>query len=208
MPSRSTPRSAMYNTPIIRTGGFGALQVEAITNRPQSIARRHYAASQLRMRDIEPDELSSSEWLQFLVMEERERDRWMGQFVRQRRLSAESSSSAGDREVQHAKAEEARLDAEEARRAEDVGSSVQPPVLSGQTPAVSAWVRQFDSVPVSDAPTARRPLHARRAVTDFEAPPAYNSVTRTRTPPPAYEPRSDDDEPISLTEMRRPAQMP
>src|ERR1700712_2653637 len=96
MPSgwRQPARPAMYNTPHIRNGGFGALQVEAITNRPLSIARRHLAARQLRMRDIEPDELSSSEWVRFLVMQEHERERWMTEFRRRRRNSDESSSSA------------------------------------------------------------------------------------------------------------------
>jgi hypothetical protein len=51
-------RPAMENTPAIRNGGFRALQVEAVTNQPLSTARRHLAASQLRMRDVEPDQLS------------------------------------------------------------------------------------------------------------------------------------------------------
>lgn len=141
MPSRARP--AMYNTPAIRNGGFGALQVEAITNRPLSIARRHYAASQLRMRDIEPDELSSSEWVRFLVMEEQERERWMTQFVRRRRNSDESTSSAEqDRDAQYNKAEEARLEAEEVRRPVTAEASAVPTL--GQTPAVSLWSRQFD----------------------------------------------------------------
>merc|ERR1712072_255353 len=83
--SRRVARPAMYNTPHIRNGGFGALQVEALTNRPLSIARRHLAASQLRMRHIEPDELSSSEWVRFLVMSDNERERWMTIFQRRRR---------------------------------------------------------------------------------------------------------------------------
>merc|ERR1712072_767404 len=106
--SRRVARPAMYNTPHIRNGGFGALQVEALTNRPLSIARRHLAASQLRMRHIEPDELSSSEWVRFLVMSDNERERWMTIFQRRRRNSDESSSSAdNDRQLAYDKAEEA-----------------------------------------------------------------------------------------------------
>lgn len=180
----------MYNTPAIRNGGFGALQVEAVTNRPLSIARRHYAASQLRMREIEPDELDSSEWVRFLVMEDRERERWMHQFLRRRSSSDGSTSSREDRETQSAKAEEARLEAEESRRnqAAEEGSSS----LSGQTPAVSLWVRQFDGMSLSEqTPNAVRPLHRRLvADADVDAPPAYNTVARARTPPPAYEPRN------------------
>lgn len=110
-------------TNFIFIGGFGALQVEAITNRPLSIARRHLAASQLRMRDIEPDELSSSEWVRFLVMESTERDRFISNFQRRRSDSSGSSASssedmdaAPDPQVAYDKAEEARLEAEEARR--------------------------------------------------------------------------------------------
>jgi hypothetical protein len=87
-------RPAMDNTPAIRNGGFGALQVEAVTNQPLSIARRHLAASQLRMRDVEPDQLSQSEWVRFLAMPEDERQRWISQFQRQRRESAESARSS------------------------------------------------------------------------------------------------------------------
>lgn len=226
MPSRARPaRPAMYNTPAIRNGGFGALQVEAVTNRPLSIARRHLAASQLRMRDIEPDELSSSEWVRFLVMEETERDRWMTQFVRRRRNSDESSSSAElDRDTQHSKEDEARLDAADARgSAAGEGSSSRFPAPTGTTPAVSLWARQMDGELGFDgggggsggtggeAPfSQRRPMHTRRAVTvgEFEAPPTYDSVVRARTPPPAYEPRSDDDEPASPREVRRTIQIP
>lgn len=197
----------MYNTPHIRNGGFGALQVEAITNRPLSIARRHLAASQLRMRDIEPDELSSSEWVRFLVMPETERDRWMAEFRRLRRNSDESGSSAeNDRDIAHDKAEEARQDAEDSRR-EDAGSptagqsssSMLPP--SGSAPAVSIWARHFEDLDSIGAPlgagtgsfSPRRPMHLRRAVTDgiMEAPPTYENAVRPRTPPPAYEPRGD-----------------
>jgi hypothetical protein len=193
----------MYNTPHIRNGGFGALQVEAITNRPLSIARRHLAASQLRMRDIEPDELSSSEGVRFLVMQENERDRWMTEFRRRRRNSDESTSSAElDRETAHAKAEEARLEAEEAQREErraaaGESSSTAAAAPMGATPAVSIWARHFDEPdeeqmrgrPASPPYNARRPMHMRRAVTDgiMEAPPTYESAVRASTPPPAYE---------------------
>jgi hypothetical protein len=87
-------RPAIENTPAIRNGGFGALQVEAVTNQPLSIARRHLAASQLRMRDVEPDQLSQSEWVRFLAMPEDERQRWISQFQRRRRESAESIGSS------------------------------------------------------------------------------------------------------------------
>lgn len=195
----------MYNTPAIRTGGFGALQVEAVTNRPLSIARRHLAASVLRIRDIEPDELSSSEWVRFLVMEEQERERWMTNFLRRRRGSNESTSSAEDRTVAHDKAEEARLEAVEANRAQNTQTSLtsalpSPPTTSrtGSTPMVSLWAREFDEPSGSAAPvhyTARRPMHARRAVTEgiIEAPPTYETAVRPRTPPPAYEPRGNED---------------
>ena len=207
----------MYNTPAIRNGGFGALQVEAVTNRPLSIARRHFAASQLRMRDIEPDELSSSEWVRFLVMEDRERERWMTEFQRRRRNSDESTSSAEvDRDTALDKAEEARQEAEEAARVErraTIGesSSTSPSAPTGTTPSVSLWARQFDerTGPGEESPyMARRPRHVRRAVTDgvIEAPPTYESAVRARTPPPAYEPRSNDDEgpasPISPRQVR------
>jgi len=219
MPSRATrpSRPAMFNTPHIRNGGFGALQVEAIANRPLSIARRHLAASQLRMGDIEPDELSSSEWVRFLVMQDTERERWMSEYRRRRRNSNEStasSSSGGDgaessRDAQTAydKAEEARQEAEEASREESPpatadrgfrtgGRSAAAP--TGSTPLVSLWARRF-SEDEGNQYTARRPRHARRAVTDAapEAPPAYETVVRARTPPPAYEPRSDDEGPLS-----------
>lgn len=205
MPARQRP--AMYNTPHIRNGGFGALQVEAITNRPLSIARRHLAASQLRMRDIEPDELSSSEWVRFLVMEEFARERWMTDFRRRRRNSDESSSSAeNDRETAHAKAEEARQEAEESRRAEGramagESASNSSSVPTAATPAVSLWARQFEDPnntgvgPAGSAYSPRRPMHMRRAVTDgiIEAPPTYETAVRPTTPPPAYAPRSDDE---------------
>merc|ERR1719282_2263283 len=42
------------------------------------------------MRHIEPDELSSSEWVRFLVMSDNERERWM---TRNRTHSDEESSS-------------------------------------------------------------------------------------------------------------------
>lgn len=199
----------MYNTPQIRTGGFGALQVEAITNRPLSIARRHLAASQLRMRDIEPDELSSSEWVRFLVMEERERERWMTEFCRRRRNSNESTSSTEtDPGVAYDKAEEAREEAEEVAREERrsfIGPSSSSSAAAngsaaptGTTPSVSLWARQFDEGRQNDEESpysARRPRHVRRAVTDgiVEAPPTYETAVRSRTPPPAYEPRSDDE---------------
>ena len=192
----------MYNTPHIRNGGFGALQVEAITNRPLSIARRHLAASQLRMRDIEPDELSSSEWVRFLVMQETERDRWITEFRRRRRNSDESRSSAeNDRDVAYDKAEEARLEAEEDERrtAVTASGSRSSAVPTGSTPAVSIWARHFaeDDERGARAPnpySERRPAYIRRAVTDsiMEAPPTYESVVRPGTPPPAYEPRDDD----------------
>lgn len=197
----------MYNTPQIRNGGFGALQVEAITNRPLSIARRHLAASQLRMRDIEPDELSSSEWCRFLVMEEAERDRWMTQFVRRRRNSDESSSSTElDRETAYQKAEEARAEAAEDRGepASEASSSRGLPRMTAATPAAVMWARQFEedeggsSAERVSPYSQRRPMHHRRALTlqSMDAPPAYDTVVRprARTPPPAYEPRSDDDE--------------
>lgn len=192
----------MYNTPPIRNAGFGALQVEALTNRPLSISRRHLAASQLRMRDIEPDELSSSEWVRFLVMEERERDRWMTEFRRRRRNSDESTSSNDfdgvDGETAYNKAEEARQEALEAAR-EAVGESSSAAAASAEpagaelpTPAVSLWARQFQDGGANATraePMPQRPMHLRRAVTtgDVEAPPAYEDV-RAHTPPPAYAP--------------------
>ena len=151
------------------------------------------------MRDIEPDELSSSEWVRFLVMPENERDRWMSEFRRQRRNSDESSSSAeNDRQTAYDKAEEARLEAEEARRPEQqaaASTSEAPRSLAspvGTTPAVSIWARHFadeeDAArprPASPTYSARRPMHMRRAVTDgiIEAPPTYDSVVRATTPP-------------------------
>ena len=193
MPSRGPrpTRPTMFNTPTIRTGGFGALQVEAITNRPLSIARRHLAASQLRMRDIEPDELSSSEWVRFLVMEERERERWMAEFTRRRRNSSSSTGSAESSRdgASYDKAEEAR---QEARSGSDGEPYTGP---SARTPAVSLWVRQFDEGSGTSANqySARRPMHTRRGVMDtlVEAPPTYETAVRPPTPPPAYEPRVD-----------------
>lgn len=209
MPSRPRPRVAMYNTPAIRTGGFGALQLEAVTNRPLSIARRHLAASQLRMRDIEPHELSSSEWVRFLAMEDHERDRFIAAFVRRRRGSSSSSSEEEtvpyDRQVAYDKAEEARLEAEEARQSSPGPISPTPrPAMrqaSGNTPFVSLWARNFDEIErnerTDEGPSeynARRPMHARRAAdVDEAAPPAYDVAVRSGSPPPAYEPRSDDE---------------
>lgn len=213
MPSRPRPRRpAMYNTPAIRTGGMGALQVESLTNRPLSIQRRHLAASQLRMREIEPDELSQSQWVQFLVMEGRERERWIADFSRRRRESSASSSSSNsdsetqprglDRETAYHKAEEARAEAADAAR-EAASAPVQstpaalPPMMPsptpGSTPFVSLWVRHLEDVEngVADTYTVRRPRHMRRSVDTMDAPPpAYASVV---APPPAYEPRSDDE---------------
>jgi hypothetical protein len=194
----------MYNTPAIRTGGMGALQVEAVTNRPLSIQRRHLAASQLRMRDIEPDELSSSEWCQFLVMEARERDRWIGEFTRRRRASTSSSSSSSSAEDEartrnsYDKAEEARR---ESRRAAPVASTPAAPMVTtsgaGSTPFVSLWVRHLEQLEQSEsAPTpysVRRPRHVRRSVDTLDAPPTYDIAMRSGSPPPAYEPRSDDE---------------
>ncbi|KAF2769438.1 hypothetical protein EJ03DRAFT_91886 [Teratosphaeria nubilosa] len=207
MPSQRPTRPAMYNTPHIRNGGFGALQVEAMTNRPLSIARRHLAASTLRMRDIEPDELSSSEWVQFLVMPEHERERWMTSFLRRRRNSdGSNSSSSPDRQTEYDKAEEARLEAQEARQANPSPiPSPPPPTASssssqrGRTPLVSIFARAWDdSEDAAESFGARRPMH-RRAATDMimEAPPTYESAVRARTPPPAYEPRSEDEGPHS-----------
>ncbi|KAM0720349.1 hypothetical protein Q7P37_004485 [Cladosporium fusiforme] len=221
--SRSS-RSAMYNTPAIRNGGFGALQVEAVTNRPLSIARRHLAASQLRMRDVEPDQLSSSEWVRFLVMPEAERERWISQFQRRRRNSAESSSSSStpelDPETAALKSEEARLEAAEDQRRR--GAAERPAASSSRStarptnaiPAACMFAYAWDdpdgdnavgngrtSPPVAApvAPTPRRNMHQRRAVTAYtspNSPPEYDAVVRprARTPPPAYEPRSDDDD--------------
>ena len=211
--NRGQRRPAMYNTPHIRNGGFGVLQVEAVTNRAASVQRRHLAASQLRMRDIEPDELSSSEWVRFLVMEGRERDRFISDFARQRRESSSSSSSSEpttdmDREVAHDKAEEARLEAEDARREEqramDPTRSPSPPSRSGArspgagtTPFVSIWARHIDGIERAESEgvtyTPRRPMHARRAVDAEEAPPAYNSIMPIGEAPPAYSPTSDDE---------------
>lgn len=226
MPSsrNRSSRSAMYNTPAIRNGGFGALQVEAVTNRPLSIARRHLAASQLRMRDVEPDQLSSSEWVRFLVMPEAERERWITSFQRRRRNSAESTGSSSgpelDPETQALKNEEARLEAEEdrnrRRRAAERPAPAPAPSSSRSAarppnaiPAACMFAYAWDD-PEGENATAgsgrtsppvapRRPMHQRRAVTAYtspDAPPAYDAVVRprARTPPPAYEPRSDDDD--------------
>jgi hypothetical protein len=201
----------MYNTPSIRSGGFGALQVEAVTNRALSVQRRHLAASQLRMRDIEPDELSQGEWVRFLVMEGRERERWISDFTRRRRESSASSSSDVstdmDREVTHDKADEARADAEVARREENrtltppqMTSSSPPPVLTnspvaGTTPFVSLWARHLDEVERNEngSFTSRRPMHTRREVDTVDAPPSYESIVPPNEAPPAYSPISDDE---------------
>lgn len=213
----------MYNTPAIRNGGFGALQVEAVTNRPLSIARRHLAASQLRMRDVEPDQLSSSEWVRFLVMPEAERERWISQFQRRRRNSAESTGSSSgpelDPETAALKSEEARLEAaEDARRRRAAEQPVEQPAATSSRrstrppnaiPAATMFAYAWDDPEGegnaagngrSSPPVApRRPLHQRRAVTAYtspDSPPAYDAVVRprARTPPPAYEPRSDDED--------------
>lgn len=176
-----TRRPQMYLTPSIRNAGLGALQVEALTNRPLSIARRHTAASQLRMRGIEPEELSSSEWVRFLVMEERERERWIQSFRWRRRNSPEVGGSSGsssgsgsggssasgsgssppghgglDLETAHMKAEEARLEAEEEaeREAEREGRG-----RARGHEEVEEWDGEL---------------------------PTYASIVRSHTPPPAY----------------------
>jgi hypothetical protein len=213
-------RPAMYNTPAIRNGGFGALQVEAVTNRPLSIARRHLAASQLRMRDVEPDQLSQSEWVRFLVMPEIERERWISQFQRRRRDSEESNGSSSgpelDPETAYLKSEEARLEAgegqsrhtprEEPPAPSSSRSAAQP---TSDMPAASLFAWYFDEENENEnlvetgrtSPRfgARRPVQHRRAVTASglpNAPPSYDASVRprARTPPPAYEPRSDDDD--------------
>lgn len=211
MPPRR-PRVGVYNTPSIRNGGFGALQVEAINNKPLSIARRHLAASQLRMRAIEPEELSSGEWVRFLVMDEEERERWITRFeVRRRRNSDESTSSAeAEREsgvgAGNEKEVEARQEAENAAReerraaaGEASGASAAP---TGTTPTISMWARAFDDEGPRPRHQQQRPRHARIAAGDgpVDAPPTYESAVRSTTPPlsvappPAYEPRSDDEE--------------
>ncbi|KAK5154462.1 hypothetical protein LTS14_006597 [Recurvomyces mirabilis] len=204
MPSRPPRRTrpAMYNTPQIRNGGFGALQVEAVTNRPLSIARRHLAASQLRIRDIEPDELTSGEWVRFLVMQEHERERWMTQFCRRRRNSDESTSSAeNDGELAYDKAEEVRLEAVQAAREEQRAAAGQSSssfvggAPSGVTPPVSIWARHFDNAedqerrPASPPYQGRQIMHVRRGVGEVlvEAPPTYENAVRSEAPPPAYE---------------------
>lgn len=216
-----TSRPAMYNTPAIRNGGFGALQVEAVTNRPLSIARRHLAASQLRMRDVEPDQLSQSEWVRFLVMPEVERERWISQFQRRRRSSTESAGSSSapelDPETAYLKSEEARLEAGESSQSQSTQREERPAPSSsrslaqpvGAMPAASLFAWYFDEDNenenlveprrTSPRPSARRPAQHRRAVTAYttpDAPPSYDAVVRprARTPPPAYEPRSDDDD--------------
>jgi hypothetical protein len=220
-------RPAMYNTPAIRNGGFGALQVEAITNRPLSIARRHLAASQLRMRDVEPDQLSQSEWVRFLVMPEVERERWISQFQRRRRDSAESAGSSSgpelDPETAYLKSEEARLEASESAQSRQRARRDDRPAASsssssgsrslaqpvGAMPAASLFAWYFDEDnenenTVENGRTSprfggRRPAQQRQADTAHttpDAPPSYDAVVRprARTPPPAYEPRSDDDD--------------
>jgi len=196
-PRRNGPRPGVFGTPSIRTGGFGALQVEALNNRPMSIARRHLAASTLRMRTIEPDELSSSEWVRFLVMEEHERERWMNQFeARRRRNSDESTSSAeGVTKETEARQEASGATSPERRVVPEASSSSQPAPV-GLTPTVSVWARLFDDEEDATRPVPRRPTHTRRATEGvaIEAPPTYETAVRSRTPPPAYEPRSDDED--------------
>lgn len=202
MPPRRQ-RPGVYNTPSIRNGGFGALQVEAINNKPLSIARRHLAASQLRMRAIEPEELSSGEWVRFLVMDEEERERWITRFeVRRRRNSDESTSSVeAERENGgNEKEAEARQEAANAERRATVGeTSTSSAAPTGTTPTISVWARAFDDN--GPGPRPPRPRHSRRAVDEgpVDAPPTYESAVRSGTPPlsvappPAYEPRSDDE---------------
>jgi len=86
MDSKSSPYG-VYNTPAIGNRGFGALQIEAVANTPGSITRRHLAASELRMRGIEPNELSSSEWVWFLAMDRSERVRWVTTFKRRKKAN-------------------------------------------------------------------------------------------------------------------------
>lgn len=196
----------MYNTPSIRNGGFGALQVEAINNKPLSIARRHLAASQLRMRAIEPEELSSGEWVRFLVMEEDERERWITRFEHRKRRNSDESTSSAEADGESAgneKEAEARQEAESAareeRRATAGESSASSAAPTGTTPTISMWARAFDD----DGPRPRQPRsrHSRIAAGDApaDAPPTYESALRSSTPPlsvappPAYEPRSDDE---------------
>lgn len=219
MPPRRQ-RPGVYNTPSIRNGGFGALQVEAINNKPLSIARRHLAASQLRMRAIEPEELSSGEWVRFLVMDEEERERWITRFEqRRRRNSDESTSSAeADREnAGNAKEAEARQEAEtaarEERRAAVGETSASSAAPTGTTPTISMWARAFDDA--GPGPRQPRPRHSRLAAGEdlVDMPPTYESAVRSSTPPlsvappPAYEPRSDDEgdtasPPMSPTRIR------
>lgn len=202
-PRRNGPRPGVFGTPSIRTGGFGALQVEALNNRPMSIARRHLAASELRMRTIEPDELSSSEWVRFLVMEQHERERWMNQFEARRRRNSDESTSSAEAERESGgmdKEAEARQEAGGAPRPQSRGptqassSSSSAPV--GSTSAVSVWARLFDEEEDATRPVPRRPRHTRRVTETVavEAPPTYETAVRSRTPPPAYEPRSDDED--------------
>ncbi|WPH01265.1 Hypothetical protein R9X50_00410300 [Acrodontium crateriforme] len=192
-------RPAMYNTPAIRNGGFGALQVEAITNRPLSIARRHLAASQLRMRNIEPHELSSSEWVRFLVMEEPERERWIMTFQRCRRRNSDESETSIEleRDARPRKSSDADGTATSSsgtnirpsRRNTVGGSNSMASWPAPSTPAVTAWVRHLSGDPDGDNWMPRRP---RRNLTEsaIEAPPTYETALRSSTPPPAYEPRS------------------
>ncbi|KAF2859383.1 hypothetical protein K470DRAFT_277723 [Piedraia hortae CBS 480.64] len=169
MAKRRTRLSGLYGTPSILSMGFGALQLEALTNRPLSISRRHLAASQLRMAEIEPHELSSGEWVRFLAMTEAERDRWINEFRRRRRESTSSSGSnnssgSGD------SGGSAEGDGSGSRSGNGNGNG------SGnwggnerlhdqqRTPAVSLWARQYE-----------------------DAPPSYEMATRRKTPPPAYD---------------------
>lgn len=208
MPARRQ-RPGVYNTPSIRNGGFGALQVEAINNKPLSIARRHLAASTLRMRAIEPEELSSGEWVRFLVMDEEERERWITRYEARRRRNSDESTSSVEADSENAgndKESEARQEAESAareeRRAVAGESSASSAAPTGTTPTISIWARAFDD----EGHHPRRPQrNSRRAAGEgpIDAPPTYESALRSGTPPisvappPAYEPTSppmSDDE--------------
>jgi hypothetical protein len=216
MPSTPIRRNGIFNTPAIRTGGIGALQVEALTNRPLSIARRHLAASQLRMRDIEPDELSSSEWVCFLVMPPPERERYIAGFVaarRRRQGSAGESGGGSDSESEgrspfSSPSTPARTFSDKSPASTSASSGSDPvrsmptPVAAaptrseGRVPPASIFARGFDresSVSDEEGPLAQRPRHARRAVSAggiilgaAVPPPTYGDALRSRGPPPAY----------------------
>ncbi|KAF1817793.1 uncharacterized protein K489DRAFT_385517 [Dissoconium aciculare CBS 342.82] len=209
MPSTPIRRNGIFNTPAIRTGGIGALQVEALTNRPLSIARRHLAASQLRMRDIEPDELSSSDWVCFLVMPPPERERWIAGFVaarRRRQGSAGESDSESEGRSPFSTPARTFSDKSPASTSAPSGSdpvrSMPTPVAAastrseGRVPPASIFARGFDresSVSDEEGPLAQRPRHARRAVSAggiilgaAVPPPTYGDALRSRGPPPAY----------------------